>query len=227
LVERGIGALTDPKKSFSGVSIGRSADGEANSIEELCRNWMSSLSSLYSTSTLELMEAPPVEAAVAEALTARSDRLPALVLRYVTNKRPGLEPFFSQEVREQRIRRRGTKVHSIIIDFAGSNLVANFGTFMAGNQSASVDKIKRRMFDLLVERDTEIESSLRSRVHEIVVHHLPYNDPQITERQADVLQEGLAALKDQSIHEDINFIPLTSVEAIGEHVLRAEQRAGA
>jgi hypothetical protein len=76
---------------------------------------MSSLSSLYSASTMELMVAAPVETAVADALTASADRLPGLVLRYVTNVRPDLKPFFNEDVREQRTRRRSTKVHNITL----------------------------------------------------------------------------------------------------------------
>jgi hypothetical protein len=223
---RGVAALTDPKKTFSGIHIGTLSDGEANSVEELCRNWMSSLSSLYSTRTMELMEAPPTEPAVADTFTTNADRLPALVLRYVTNVRPGLEPFFSEDVREQRTRRRGTKVHSVIIDFAGSHLVANFGTLVASHQAASVDKIKRRMFDLIVQRDTEAPP-LQLRTHEMIVQHLAPDDPQITDHQAGILQEGLGALADQSSREGLRFVAMTSVREIGDHLLHVEQRVGA
>jgi hypothetical protein len=152
--------------------------------------------------------------------------LPALVLRYVTNVRPGLEPFFNEDVRAQRTRRRSTKVHSVIIDFAGSHLVANFGTLMASHHAASVDKIKRRIFDLIVERDIEA-LALRSRAHEMIVQHPAPDDPQITERQAAVLLEGLTALTEQSSREEITLVPMTSVAAIGDHVLQAEQRVSA
>ena len=223
---RGITALTDPKKTFSGISIGPLADGEANSIEELCCVWMTSLSSLYSAEAMQLMAAVPAEPLVAEALTTSWDRLPALVLRYVTNVRPGLEPFFNEDVRAQRTRRRSTKVHSVIIDFAGSHLVANFGTLIASHHAASVDKIKRRIFDLIVERDIEA-LALRSRAHEMIVQHPAPDDPQITERQAAVLLEGLTALTEQSSREEITLVPMTSVAAIGDHVLQAEQRVSA
>jgi len=227
LAARGVTALSEPRKTFSGVSVGPIADGEANSIEELCRSWISMLSSLYSVSAMELMNQAQVLQVgpdVPEILTTGADRLPALVLTYVANQRPGLERFFNEDVRQQRIRRRISKVHNVIIDFAGSHLVANFGTMMAArNHAASVDRIKRRMFDLLVERDTETKS-LQPRTFEMIVQHPPADDPQITERQASVVQEGLAALADQSRSEHIAFVPLTSVPAIGNHVLRAEER---
>ena len=225
LATRGIAALVDPKQTFSGISIGPVAEGEANSIEDLCRAWMRSLSSLYSAEAMELMATLPVESTVAEVLTTSSDRLPGLVLRYVTNVRPGLEPFFNEDVRAQRTRRRSTKVHGVIIDFAGSNLVANFGTLMASHHAASIDKIKRRIFDLIVERDGEA-LPLRSRMHEMIVQYPEPDDPQITERQGVVLLEGLAALTEQSAREEIAFVPLTSVAAIGDHVLHVEERAG-
>jgi hypothetical protein len=174
---------------------------------------------------MELMEAMPVEVGWAETANSGSDRLPSLVLQYVTNVRPGLEPFFNEHVRRQRTRRRGATAHSVIIDFAGSHLVANFGTLIASHHAASVDKIKRRMFDLIVQRDTDTPS-LRSRTHEMIVQHPATDDPQITERQAALFQEGLGALTEQSLREDITFIPMTSVAAIGDHVLLAEQRGG-
>ena len=224
LAHRGIEALTEPRKTFSGISFGPLLEGEANSVEDLCRNWMSSISSLYSASAAELMSTLPTEPPVAEVLTTAADRLPALVLRYVTNIRPGLEPFFNEDVRQQRTRRRSTKVHSVIIDFAGSRLVANFGTLMASHHAASVDKIKRRMFDLIVERDTEAHP-LRSRAHEMIIQHPGSEDPQITDRQSATLQEGIDALAEQSRREGIKFVPMTSVAAIGDHVLQVEQRA--
>jgi hypothetical protein len=223
LAKRGLAALSDPKKTFSGITVGSIADGEANSIEELCRNWMSSLSSLYSKSTMELMTTTAARMLdVPETLTTGADRLPVLVLSYVANQRPGLERFFSDDVRAQRARRR-TKVHGVIIDFAGSNLVANFGTMVASHHAASVDKIKRRMFDLIVERDSEV-TALQSRTHEMIVQHPLYDDPQITERQASLVQEGIEALAEQSKRERIAFVPLPTVPAIGDHVLQAEQR---
>ena len=81
------------------------------------------------------------------------------------------------------------------------------------------------MFDLIVQRDIEVKS-LHSRTHEMIVQHPSSDDPQITDRQATILHERLAALAEQSAREEIAFIPMTSISAIGDHVLHAEQRGG-
>lgn len=51
--------------------------------------------------------------------------------------------------------------------------------------------------------------------------------PPVADRQDDVIQDGLAALKEQSGREDITFVPFTNVAAIGDHVLHVEERARA
>jgi hypothetical protein len=74
----------------------------------------------------------------------------------------------------------------VFIDFSGSFLVANFGTLLLTNRAQSVDKIKRRLWDLKVDRDKQQESMMISRTHEMIVQHPAPDDPQITERQARI-----------------------------------------
>jgi hypothetical protein len=222
---RGVKALLEPVVTFSGVLVGPVNDGEATTVQQIARVWMTSLSSLYQEemgSRIELLREEATQQADGGGFT---DRLPSLVLKYVADRRPGLEAFFNEDIRETRPRRRKRpKPHGVIIDFAGSRLVANFGTLVAANRVPSVDKIKRRIFDLIVGRDTEAKS-MAPRSREMIVQHPAADDPQVGARQSSEIAEALQALSYQAGTENIAFVPMTTVPLIGDHILRAEYRA--
>lgn len=100
-------------------------------------------------------------------------------------------------------------------------LVANFGTLASSNFTASIGRIKTRLWDLKVDRDSE-PSVLATRDHEMIVQHPPMNDPQLTEKQVGRLKEALQALEEQADQEEIRLRPLNTVEEIGEHILLRE-----
>lgn len=224
LAARGIAAIRDPKPIMSGISVGEISEGEASSVKEVASSWMSALSSLYSAQQVAPFEVEiPAED---QEITRGSvvDRLPGLVMDYVVDHRPGLEPFFSEEVRAHKERRRRRNSHAVFIDFSGSFLVANFGTLLMNNRAQAVDKIKRRLWDLKVDRDKQ-KGSMIARTHEMIVQHPAYDDPQITERQARNIGEALDALEQQADQEDLRLRALISVAHIGDHILGVEGRA--
>lgn len=181
---------------------------------------MSALSSLYSSSVENaLSESPVLVGDAADTLRAR-DRLPALILHYVRDRRPGLDGFFSEEIREEHMRRRAN-ASAIYIDFAGSKIVANFGTLSATHHVASVDRIKRRLWDLKVDRDNE-KGGLLQRDHEMIVQHPAKSDPQFSEKQLTRMEEALAALEQQADQEEIRFRPMNTIDQIGDHLLAKE-----
>ena len=218
---RGMDALTDPHPGFSGVSIGNVSEGEAPSLAEIARTWMTSLSSLHDADKALALEATTARELVDLDLERTTERLPSLVLDYVKNRRAGLERFFNEDIRDQRERRRRSKVHGVIIDFSGSHLVANFGTLRPLNRATSVDRIKRRMWDLKVNRDTE-RGTIATRTHEMIVQHPTADDPQVTERQYTAITEAISDLSEQAQKEEISFTSMTNVAQIGDHVLAAE-----
>jgi hypothetical protein len=223
LAKRGKFALIEPSVSFSGVEVGPVADGEAPSVEAIACAWMASLSSLYNPNeTLALMAGPADEIASAERAQYR-DRLPSLVLEYVSGRRPEFVKFFNEDIRDQRRRRRRAKIHGVIIDFAGSHLVANLGTLIVGNPAASVDKIKRQILDLIVNRDRE-QGTIDTRLHEMIIHHPSRNDPQVTERQYSFVEETVSDLSDQASRENVGFRAMVNVPEIGDHLLNIELR---
>lgn len=219
LLKRSVSALTDFKPAISGVLLGDIREAQGTSLREIAVSWMTAMSSLYDqSSAVELSEElAEVLDDVAESRTV--DRLPVLVFEYVRKERPNLERFFSGAIRDGRQRRRDA--HGVIIDFAGSKLVANFGTLASSNFTASVGRIKTRLWDLKVDRDSET-SALVKRDHEMIVQHPAMNDPQLSQRQIDRLKEALESLESQADQEEIRLRSLNSVDEIGKHILLKE-----
>jgi hypothetical protein len=222
LSSRALEALVEYHPIFSGVALGEVSDGEGLSLKTIASSWMASLSSLYSDFPVFALQDNHVLVGNGDVIESSRprDRLPALVLDYVRNKRPGLDAFFSEEIREQRVR-RSSNASAVYIDFAGSRIVANFGTLSATYHAASVDRIKRRLWDLKVDRDNE-KVGLTKRDHEMIVQHPSKSDPQFTERQLLRVQDALTALERQADQEEIRFRAMHSIGEIGEHLLTKE-----
>ena len=220
LSKRSASALTDFKPIISGVLLGDVREAQGISLQQIAASWMAAMSSLYMrSSALEISET--FEVALEEATEAREggDRLPALILEYIQVNKPSLMSFFSEEIRSGRQRRRNA--HGVMIDFAGSRLVANFGTLASNNFTASVMRIKTRLWDLKVHRDSG-PSSLVIRDHEMIVQYPPMNDPQLSQKQVDRLKDALEDLETQADQEEIRLRPMNSVDEIGRHILYRE-----
>jgi len=215
LADEGPGALRSGALVFSGVNIGEVSSGEASSIEQLAKTWMSSLSSLY--------KAPVgIERAIANTDgESFSDRLPTLVHDHLFVHHPAVVRFFSDEIKNKRVRR--SRLAGVSIDFSGSNVVANLATLSRGNHAKSVDMIKRKMFDLIVRRDKE-HSSMFPRAHEMIVFSPDDQSPLVTERQVELIRETHEELSEQSRREEVEFVPLAEVPAIGERLANLELR---
>ena len=215
-------ALIEPMALVSGVSIGECREAEGATLNSIGESWMKILSSLYrhqiSTAVAEssLAEPPPMDV-----LMPGGDRLPILVLDYVLNRREGLGHFFSEDIRARRTRRSGRRSHEVLIDFAGSKIVANFGTLRVANISNSVGVLKQRLWELKVDRDKENAKPF-PREHEMIVQRPDADDPQITKRQSEHIQEALASFEQQADQEELRFRTFGTVPEIGEHVLMAE-----
>lgn len=61
-----------------------------------------------------------------------------------------------------------------------------------------------------------------AREHEMIVQAPHKNDPQVSSRQHENIKEALGALEDQAEHEDLRLRALSTVDAIGNHVMNAE-----
>lgn len=220
LAKRAMVALTDFRPAISGILLGDIRDAQGVTLQQIAESWMAALSSLYKQSGAHETSGYLAEV-LEEAAVAREggDRLPALVFEYVQMKRPTLGQFFSSEIKTGQQRRRNA--HSVIIDYAGSKLVANFGTLASSNFTASVGRIKTRLWDLKVDRDRE-PSALAMREHEMIVQHPSMDDPQLSLKQVDRLSEALSALETQADQEEIRLRPMNTVDEIGRHILSRE-----
>lgn len=220
LSSRALAAIAEYRPVFSGVAVGELSEAEGQSLRSIASSWMAALSSIYTESPEITLASDALVASDFAEVARPRDRLPALVLDYVTSKRPGLDKFFSAEIREQHARRRAN-ASAVYIDFAGSKIVANFGTLSANQHAASVDRIKRWLWDLKVDRDNE-KDGLANREHEMIVQHPSKTDPQFSERQLDRISEALASLEQQADQEEIRFRPMNTIDQIGEHLLAKE-----
>jgi len=222
LSARALEALTDPKPAISGVIIGECREAEGESYQAIGASWMRTLSSLYVAGIGDMGAlADDIEEEADSQAEGGNDRLPLLVLHYVRERREGYSRFFSSDLQEGRKRRIAGRSHEILIDFSGSKLVANFGTLRAGGITPSVNVIKRRLWDLKVDRDQE-PNTLLVRPHEMILQCPHRDDPQVTQRQYDGIQQALEALEKQADQEALRLRAMTTVAEIGEHVLVAE-----
>jgi len=215
-------AASEYISAMSGVVVGPPHDAEGVSLEAIAGSWLSGMSSLYapemSGELVKLMAGRDVEEG--PAFDRASDRLGQLLLDYISQRQPRLLSSFSEEIRAQARRRRGS-AHSVFIDFAGSKIVANFGILSTSGYAASIDRIKRRMWDLKIARDRE-KGNFWNRDHEMIVQHPPANDPQLNQRQVDKVMESIQELEKQADQEEIRFRPMTTVEQMGDHLVQSE-----
>lgn len=219
LARREADALSKPDPAVSGIAIGELREAEGTSLQGVARSWMVALSSLYVDPALE-MKLPAVASAM-PAGEGSGDRLPFLVCDFVKSQRDGFARYFSADLREGKQRRTKGSSHRVMIDFSGSKLVANFGTLKAGSLSGSVHMIKRRLWDLKVQRDTEPSVELVRR-HEMILQRPTKDDPQVSEKQQANLEEAFEALEEQADQEELLLRALGSVQQIGQHILKAE-----
>lgn len=225
LAEVGLSAMRDPEWIFASIHLGQIRDGAGNSVEEIARQWLAYSSSFHDQPTPGLIaKTAELRGFGSEDLAPVSvirDRLPKLVHDYVVERQPRLSKAFSDVSIQVAQGRRRRKSHEVNIDFYGAKIVANLGTLVAGGIGTSVEHLKRKMWDLKVARDQHGSPLLHLR-HEMLVQHPANDDPQLSQRQLDNLNEALSELERQADLEQLRLRPLTTVREIGEHILRAE-----
>lgn len=225
LAERSLDALREPRSPTTGVYFGECRRGEGHSLQQLAEAWLSSMSSLHDTSRHILNEVGAGQLMQANANeTVAIDRLPDMVHDYVASVREGYGKYFSASLRERSKRRPRNNSYTVQIDYAGPKLVANFGTLKATTLTNSVYLIKRRLWDLKVERDREPSTALERR-HEMILHRPAEDDPQISHRQAQSIKAALDDLEEQADQEHLRLVAMDSVSAIGDRIMKIEMAA--
>lgn len=227
LAAHGAQYLDNRTPFLSNVTIGDPWEAEGKSLEMICHNWLTSLSSLHDGKIFpsniqvlkDILEGAPVVASSER--TKPADKLPSLVMEFVKQQRAEYIKYFSAEVRGDARPRRG-RSHEVVIHYAGPKLVANFGTLRVSNLSASVTQIKRHLWDLKVDRDKDPAHSEFTRPHEMFVQRPALDDPQVTDKQQRGVESALAGLEAQADQEKIRLRPLTNIGDIGRELVAAE-----
>lgn len=222
LARVGVASLPQLQTVTSNITVGEWREAEGVSLQRIGDDWLRALSSLHrdgadlASLALELA-ANDDESALSSRRT--SDQLPALVFGYVEQHRMEMAQFFSQDIRRGVRRRPAARAHEVTIDFSGTRLTANFGTLRASQIGTSVGQIKRRLWDLKVDRD---RASSPGRSHEMILQVPRLDDPQFTGRQHDQIGSALQGLETQADQEELRLRPLRSVDEIGAFLLERE-----
>jgi hypothetical protein len=223
LTENGPSLLQSFASAVSGVTIGDLREAEGDSWKSIAERWFSAISAMFEPNVYEFHDLALTNSLPAVAISGvyyptPRERLPLLVMEYVLDEKPTLKPYFNQRLVAGHTRRRSA--HEPSIDFAGSHTVANFGTLFA-NRVSSVDRIKRRMWDLKVQKESET-SSILLRNHEMIVQYPEKSDPQVSEGQFRSIKEALTVLESEADINEIRLRALNSIKQIGDHLIKAE-----
>ncbi|MEP4195948.1 MAG: hypothetical protein ABJL99_09970 [Aliishimia sp.] len=211
-------AISEPNPAVTGIAFGDVREAEGGSLEGIAQSWMAALSSLYSSRhaqiTREFVE-------VSAETDGAGDRLPFLVCDYVKSKRVGFTDYFSADLRENRKRRAKKNSQEPVIVFSGSRLVANFGTLKASSLPRSFELVKLRLWDLGTVQVRD-HNSMASRNYEMILQRPAEDDPQVSDKQQNRLEEALKELEGQADEKQLRLRPLDTYQKIGDHVLKAE-----
>lgn len=212
-------AIVDHEFVFLGIRLGKFQETEGFSAADVAQMWLQSVSSLHTNIQTFDLQAPDV---VSERYYSNSvDRLPNLVWQCVQAQRPELEKYFSEDVRRGRARRSRLRAHEVQLDYSGSRVVANFGTLPVNSTVASIDTLKRRLWDLKINRDTQ-EGIMFQRKHELFVQHPAYNDPQVSARQSRSISQAVDELIRQADVESIRLRSFQKVDDMAAELLKHE-----
>jgi hypothetical protein len=220
LAKRAGMAIDEPDPAVSGIAFGDTREAEGNSLERIAQSWMAALSSLYQSGMAEDTRSKEFVEVAAEP-EGSGDRLPFLVCDYVKNKRGGFADFFSADLRDHGPRRAKRNSQEPVIDFSGSRLVANFGTLKASSLPRSFELVKLRLWDLNTVQVRD-HNSMAARNYEMILQRPAKDDPQVTDKQQNRLEEALIELEEQADDKQLRLRPLETYQQIGDHVLNAE-----
>lgn len=220
LAKRAGRSIGEPDPAVSGIAFGDTREAEGNSLEGIAQSWMAALSSLYQSGMAQDSRSRELVEVAAET-EGSGDRLPFLVCDYVKSKRVGFGDFFSADLRENRQRRAKRNSQEPVIDFSGSRLVANFGTLKASSLPRSFELVKLRLWDLNTVQVRD-HDSMAARNYEMILQRPAKDDPQVSDKQHNRLEEALKELEEQADEKQLRLRPLETYQQIGDHVLKAE-----
>lgn len=208
------------RPAVSGLAFGEVERVEGRSASQVGSTWLEAMSSLYmrpgpeTVLVQQLVETSPPETRGSREI----DKL-RLLFDYVAKRQPLLMSAFNHDL-FSAARGRRRKPQGVFIDFSGARLVANFGILSPSGYVRSIDKIKRRMWDLKIARDQD-DAGPHARAHEMIVQH-PKEEELRGKSQASRMYDSIRELEEQADMQEIRFRPMISFEEIGNHLLAKE-----
>lgn len=213
-------SLTEVDCLYSGVHIGEIRSGEGETLEQIANVWLPLISSLHENVVSHEIDVLR-ELVVTTGATLLSDQLASQVMNEVIATRSSLLPYFSSDLRAGRTRRTKNRAHEVMIDFSGSKLVANFDVLRISQLTKSVDSIKRKLWDLKVDRDRE-DGPIRRPFHELLIQAPALDGQVLNNAQKELVRDALGGLERQADQEELRLVQLGSAQAIAARVLELE-----
>lgn len=225
---RGVDVLRTFHAPMSGVSIGEVAVVEGRGFEEVGCLSLRSISSLWGVPRTEIARQIEVPWQLVERHSAANDspprvKVPGAVMEYVAKRNSELLSNFAT-ARAARERLQRANPHTPILDYSGRRVAANFGA-LESNHSSSVNAVKRRMWDLALDRIREDQANKSHREHEMLVRAPQHASEGISELVLQRIRKALIDLEKEADLNEIRLRPLPSVSAIGDHLLQLEEAA--
>ena len=204
---------------MQGMKIGEFREGEGATLESIAISWLKGISSLQMDDEASvLLDAEyPMRAPSALSPQSAGTGIEADVMRFVIEQRSGLKPFFANRLQGKKSARKSYETR---IDFAGSKLVANFGALKPTSVGHSANAIKRKLWDLAIERNNE-PPNLSSRLHELLVA-IPTFGPNIGADDLLRARDAFSDLERQADTEELRLRRMGSPEKIAERILEIE-----
>ena len=227
VMRRGHDALEKPNFPFQGAYIGNVEQVVGRSVDEVGERWMRSFGSLWQPRNQYISQmAPETSYAMAKkddydiGELQTKDRLPRLVYDYIIERNQSVATRFRSVIQVGHSARQPAS--RTVIDFAGSKIVANIGTLRSRQRSQSVLILTKKLWDLVVNREKQGGLFTDATQYELLVHVPKDNDPEYTPRQIGNIKGDLEALTEQADREKLRLRGMTSVDEIGDHILKAE-----
>ncbi|GBQ24263.1 hypothetical protein AA0472_1362 [Acetobacter estunensis NRIC 0472] len=218
IAERKIEALSRPSSIVSNIFLGNLRQAAGRNLDEIYKNWARMICSFY-----EEDDKHKIVYSETSRETKEKDRLAKLIVKYVASKKESLVSCFREDLRISGKRAVPARNGSVQIDFSGVNLTANLGTLNFSSVPTSTRQIKFQMWDLLIDRDNN-KNSLFNKKHEMLVFRPANDDPQMSEKQADRVNDAILELEIQAKKEELHLRPFDRISEMGNWLVNSENR---
>jgi hypothetical protein len=221
--DRGAAVLSEFASPMSGAILGAIEVAEGRDFKEVGITSLAAISSLHKQDRAE-WQLVGSDAGYAAAAARRVSRavMTAEIMDYVGRKNRDLLSNFTVRAERQRLQR--INPHMPILDYSGRRVAANFGV-LDTNHSSTLNAVKRRMWDLTLDRIKEDQKNKTHRQHEMLVQAPTAPTALVSDLVISRINNALRDLEKEADLNEIRLRALGSPEEIGEHLLAVEKAA--